>query len=61
MEEKVWVELWAEYFRNNTQEARVLQTRFTDAELIMKNTALKWIAKQYNGRERLGKILNITN
>ena len=61
MEENIWIELWAEYFRSNTQEAIILQTHFTDAELIMKNAALKWIAKQPHGRERLGKILNITN
>lgn len=56
-----WIELWADYYKNNSEEARAMQMQLINTEIEMKNTALKWLAQQPGGREKLTKIAGITN
>ena len=56
-----WIDLWAEYYKKNPEQARKLQAHFINAELEMKNTALTWFAKQAGAREKFSRITGITN
>lgn len=55
------IDRWAKYIQENPHIWREHHTRFLDDQLEMANAALRRIAKQPGGREKITQLRGITN